>query len=151
MSRRLRCGGMRVVVDTSVWSLALRRRVGALAGAERVLVLHWRELVRDGRAVLIGAVRQELLSGVPDREPFERLRHYLRGFQDEPLMADDYEEAGRFHNVCRTAGVAGSPTDFLICATAVGRGISIFTSDPDFRRYALHLPVTLYTGSGKAY
>ena len=142
---------MRVLIDTPVWSLALRRRVGALAGSDRVVVLHWRELVRDGRAALIGAVRQELLSGVPERERFERLRHYLRGFEDELLMSDDYEEAARFHNVCRKTGVAGSVTDFLICATAVGRGISIFTTDPDFRRYALHLPLTLYTWSGRSH
>jgi predicted nucleic acid-binding protein len=140
---------MRVVVDTSVWSLGLRRRVGALAGPDRVVAMHWRELVRDGRAAMIGAIRQELLSGVPEREQFDRIRDYLRGFEDELLMPDDYEAAARFHTVCRTAGVAGSPIDFLICAAAVGRGLSVFTTDADFGRYALHLPVRLYTWSGR--
>jgi predicted nucleic acid-binding protein len=135
---------MRVILDTSVWSLALRRRAGALEAADRMVALHWRELVRDGRAALIGAVRQELLSGVQDPEQFERIRDYLRGFEDESLTPEDYEEAARFHNVCRTAGVAGSPIDFLICAAAVGRGLSVFTTDLDFQRYARHLPVRLH-------
>jgi predicted nucleic acid-binding protein len=140
---------MRVVVDTSVWSLALRRRRGAIAGPQRAVALHWGDLVRENRAVLVGAIRQELLSGVPRIEQFEPLRDYLRGFDDEPLTTDDYEEAARFDNICRTAGVAGSPADFLVCAVAVARGLPVFTTDPDFERYARHLPLSLFSWPGR--
>jgi predicted nucleic acid-binding protein len=132
------------VVDTSLWSLAIRRRPGALTARERALVLHWTDLVRDGRVALIGAVRQEVLTGIREEEQFDRLRYYLRGFDDEQVTADDFEEAARFHNVCRTAGVAGSAVDFLICAVAAGRGLPVFTTDPDFAQYARHVPVRLY-------
>jgi predicted nucleic acid-binding protein len=134
----------RVVVDTSIWSLAIRRRPGALTARERALVLHWADLVRDGRVALVGAIRQEVLTGIREEEQFDRLRHYLRGFDDEQLAPDDFEEAAKFHNVCRTAGVAGSAADFLVCAVAAGRGLPVFTTDPDFQRYARHLPVRLY-------
>ena len=62
---------MQVLVDTSVWSLAFRRSV---PGANPVLAAQQvrlkaslellRDLVADGRATLIGAIRQELLSGI---------------------------------------------------------------------------------------
>jgi predicted nucleic acid-binding protein len=140
----VRGASVRVVVDTSIWSLAIRRRPGALTPRERALVLHWAELVRDGRVALVGAVRQEVLTGIRRDEQFERLRDYLRGFDDEHLAPDDSEQAARFHNVCSTAGVAGSATDFLLCAVASGRGLPVFTTDPDFKRYAQHLPVRLH-------
>jgi predicted nucleic acid-binding protein len=135
---------MRVVVDTSVWSLAVRRRAARLSPGERAIVLHWRDLVRDGLAVLIGQVRQEVLTGVRDERQFERLRLHLRGFDDEPLSAGDYERAAQFTNRCTAVGVSGSPADFLICSVAAGRGIPVFTTDPDFARYARTVPVMLH-------
>jgi hypothetical protein len=50
--------------DTSVWSLALRRKNESLSTNERFLVTELSELIREGRARMIGLVRQELLSGV---------------------------------------------------------------------------------------
>ena len=97
--------------------------------------------------LLIGPVRQEILSGVRDDSTFDRLREHLRAFDDEPLNFDDYEEAARCHNVCRRAGVAGSSVDFLLCAVALRRHAEIFTTDVDFRRYAEHLPLSLYSAS----
>jgi hypothetical protein len=135
----------RIVVDTSVWSLAVRRRsAGDRTAIERRLVLRWRELVRENLAVMIGPVRQELLAGIAGTARFETLRDHLRGFDDEQLSIDDYETAARFNNVCRSQGVAGSQTDFLICAVAAGHDLPIFTTDPDFTLYARHLPIRLY-------
>src|SRR4051812_26626369 len=113
----------RVVVDTSIWSLALRRsHAGSLSAQERHLVLHWVDLVRDNRAILIGPVRQEILTGIRSSAQFDRLQEHLRGFDDVELPADDYEQAARFSNVCRASGVMGSPVDFLVCSVAAGRG-----------------------------
>ena len=84
---------MRILVDTSVWSLALRRK-GAHAAPPLVAVLT--ELVQEGRAVLMGAVRQELLSGVRTRVQFERLRLHLRAFPDVALETEDHEMAASF-------------------------------------------------------
>lgn len=136
--------GARVVVDTSVWSLAIRRRrARQLSNPERRVVFRWGELVRENLAVLIGPVRQELLTGISDADQFERLRDQLRGFDDEPLSSDDFETAARFDNLCADRGIDGSATDLLICAVAAARDLPIFSTDPDFPHYARHLPIRL--------
>lgn len=140
---------MQVLVDTSVFSLSLRRPAKRLSKSQRAVVRELRELIADGRVVLLGIVRQELLTGIRDRSVFERLREYLRAFPDVPLDVEDYESAADFANRCRATGVQGSPVDFLICAAASGRGLAVMTTDRDFARYAKHLPIQLYeVGAG---
>ena len=140
---------MRVLVDTSVWSLALRRS-GALAEEDRSLVDELHELIDDVRVAMIGPIRQELLSGIPSQAQFEALKEKLQAFEDLPLGRDDYERAASFFNTCRSCGVQGSQTDLLICAVGAGMGIPIFTSDKDFPLYAQHLPVSLHRPAGAA-
>lgn len=132
---------MNVIVDTSVWSLALRRRRSPSAAE----ALELAELIREGRAGVVGPVRQELLSGVPDQRQYETLRDYLRAFPDVPLGSDDYEEAAAFFNRCRAKGVQGSNTDFLICAAAARRKLGILTTDADFVHFARLLPIQLHS------
>ena len=140
---------MRVLVDTSVWSLALRRS-GALAEEDRSLVDELQGLIDDVRVAMIGPIRQELLSGIPSQTQFEDLRERLQAFEDLPLARDDYERAAGFYNTCRSRGVQGSQTGLLICAVGAGRGIPIFTFDKDFDLYAKHLPVSLHRPAGAA-
>ena len=135
---------MKVLVDTSIWSLALRRRPHQLSSDEQRLVDELAEVVREGRASILGVVRQELLTGIRTEPVFERVRERVRNFQDEPLVLDDYEEAARHANTCIRVGIAGSAVDFLICAAASRRDFEVYTTDPDFERYAKHLPVRLY-------
>ena len=131
---------MNVLVDSSVWSLALRRNTTNDAIA---IVNVLRDLIADGRVVLLGAIRQEVLSGVRYKEQFARLREYLRAFHDLELTTEDYELAAEFFNTCRSNGVQGSNTDFLLCAVAHRRGYSIFTTDKDFENFRSHIPVVL--------
>jgi predicted nucleic acid-binding protein len=135
---------MMVLVDTSIWSLALRRVSGALSSQQQKHVHALRELLSEGRVQLLGAVRQELLSGIRHKEQLVRLRDYLRSFPDLALVAEDYETAAGMNNTFRALGVSGSPTDLLICSAASRRGSAIFTSDRDFETYAKHLPIKLY-------
>lgn len=128
---------MNVLVDTPVWSLALRRVSGAEAPEVKILS----ELIQEGRANLMGLVRQELLSGVKTPEQFETLREHLAAFPDIGLQSADHEEAAAFFNRCRSKGVQGSAIDFLICAVAHRRGLEILTTDGDFTSYAKHLPI----------
>ena len=92
---------MNILIDTSVWSLALRRKHETLGGNEQLLVTELSELIREGRAKVVGLVRQELLSGIKSSEQYEKLRLYLRAFPDEPLDTSDYEEAAKAGNRCR--------------------------------------------------
>lgn len=134
---------MSVLLDTSVWSVFLRRR-RKLNATEKAIQWEVAELIKEDRAVLIGIIRQELLTGIRDERSFEKLRNYLRSFDDERLTTEDYEEAARWANRCRRAGIAGSAVDFLICAVAVRRALPVFTTDDDFTQYAQHIPLNLH-------
>lgn len=131
---------MNVLVDTSVWSLALRRAPLADAQASKELT----ELIREGRVTMLGAVRQELLSGVRGKAQFRRLRDHLRSFPDVAMESADYEEAATAFNRCRERGIQGSNTDFLICAVAQRRRLAIYTTDGDFRHFARVLRIALH-------
>jgi predicted nucleic acid-binding protein len=135
---------MNVLVDTSVWSLALRRKTENLNVTEKFIVAELSELVREGRARLIGLVRQELLSGIKTTEHFEKLRLHLRSFPDEPIDTSDHEEAAKAGNRCRGKGIVVSIVDILLCAVAIKREWTIFTTDPDFTNYVKVLPISIH-------
>jgi predicted nucleic acid-binding protein len=135
---------MLVLVDTPVWSLALRRMSTNLNPREQRLTTALQELIRDGRAQLLGPVRQELLSGIRQEPSFRKLRDQLRAFDEPHLEVSDYEEAAHINNQCRSRGIAGSAIDFLISAAASRRDWQVFTTDHDFTRYASVIPLKLY-------
>ncbi len=135
---------MNVLIDTSVWSLALRGKNESLSTNERFLVAELSELIREGRARMIGLVRQELLSGIKATEQYEKLRLHLRSFPDEVVDTSDYEEAAKAGNRCRAKGVVVSIVDILLCAVANKRLWTIFTTDPDFSNYAKVLPLRIH-------
>lgn len=130
---------MRVIVDTSVWSLALRRN--QTQPLQSVVLL--RDLIADGRVIMLGAVRQEILSGLRHLEQFNRLKEHLHAFPNLELNIADYELAAEFYNTCRTQGIQGANTDFLICAAAAQRNYAILTTDQDFENFKSHLPIIL--------
>jgi predicted nucleic acid-binding protein len=134
-----------VLVDTSVWSLALRRKAHHLNASEKSTVAELSELIREGRARIIGLIRQELLSGIKSPSQYEKLRATLRAFPDLPITTADHEAAATASNACRTKGVVVSLVDILICAIALARHCSIFTTDPDFQNYARILPIKLHS------
>lgn len=138
---------MMVLVDTPVWSLALRRRAVDLGSEERLLTQALYELVREGRVQLLGATRQEVLSGIRDESQFRRIRNDLRAFDDISLGVSDYEEAAHMSNKCRGAGIAGTAVDMLICSVSVHHGWQIFSTDRDFTHYAEVLPIQMFSPS----
>lgn len=131
---------MNVLVDTSVWSLALRRarRTDDAIGRELA------ELIHEGRVVMIGPVRQELLSGIKSKAQFAQIREHLRAFPDLEIDSIDFEDAAAAYNRCRESGIQGSNTDFLICAIAIRRELAIFTKDRDFTHFARTLDLQLH-------
>jgi hypothetical protein len=70
---------------------------------------------------LLGAVRQEVLSGVSYTQQFTRLRDALRAFGDLELTIENYELVAEFYNTCCTNGIQGANTDFLLCSVAARR------------------------------
>jgi predicted nucleic acid-binding protein len=136
---------MQVVVDTSVWSLVLRRRAATMPPSAQAAVAALKDLIADTRAMLIGPVRQELLSGIKETTQYDKLRSALAAFPHEPMNVLDYDMAAKFFNTCKRQGIQGSNTDFLICAFAVNRKLPVFSLDQDFVHFQKCLPVELFT------
>jgi len=128
-------------VDTCIWSHALRSRKPEY----EVLVKSLETLIAEQRVLIIGAIRQEVLSGYSDHNKFEILKAKLNYFENTPTLDEDYITAARFYNECRQKGVQGSHIDLLICAVAVRLNASILTSDKDFGFYQQYLPISLYS------
>jgi predicted nucleic acid-binding protein len=124
-----------VLVDTPLWSLALRRRAADLSESERSLTQLLYQLIQQHRVSLLGSIRQEILSGIREENHFRRIRNYLRDFPDIGLGSVDYEDAARISNDCRRAGIATTTVDMLICSVSLRNNWEIFTTDSDFDQY----------------
>ena len=131
---------MKVIVDTSVWSLALRRDKDDSPAPVQEL----RHLIHDHRAQMMGPIRQEILSGIRSKSQFKKLRKHLESFPDLPILTEDYVTAAQFFNHCRSKGIQGSNTDFLICAAAARSKFSIYTTDKDFQMFSKYIQIVLH-------
>lgn len=135
---------MNILVDTPIWSLALRRQSRHLNPNEATLKSVFAEFVNEGRVLIIGPIRQELLSGVREESQFNRLRELLRAFPDVHLKTQDFERAAQMTNQCTSRGLASTPTDMLICSVAYDAKAPIFSTDQDFHGYSKVLPIRLF-------
>jgi len=133
---------MKVLVDTCIWSYALRR--SKPADEHDLLLKEFRHLIRDARVQMVGQIRQEILSGIRDSAQFILLRDHLRDFPDLAVTSSDHERAAEMFNSLRAKGIQGSNTDLLLCSLSERTGMSIFTTDDDFTLFNRHLPVKLH-------
>jgi predicted nucleic acid-binding protein len=134
-----------ILVDTTVWSIALRRDSTSLNAHQRSMKEELAALIREKRALLMGPVRQELLSGIRERAQFIRIRDHLRAFDDVVVTASDHEQAAFVSNRCRARGIVGDPVDHLMCAIALGNDWWIFSEDHDFIEYKREIPIRLHS------
>ncbi len=126
---------MRLLVDTSVWSLALRQKSTAgLSVEEQRLTGELTQAIQDGRVVMIGPIRQELLSGIKEEAQFDKLKQALEPFRDEPIETVDYEHAARLYNLCRNEGAEAGPVDMLVCAIATRYKWQVLSNDAGLNR-----------------
>lgn len=131
---------MKVIVDTSVWSLALRRDKQEF----NTTVQELQRIIKNHRVQMIGSIRQEVLSGIRSESQFKKLQKHLESFPDLPAITEDYVTAAKYFNLCRSKGIQGSNTDFLICAMANRNKFSIFTTDNDFELFLKHIKIVLH-------
>lgn len=131
---------MSVVVDTSVWSLVLRR--GTPTSDPQVQKLT--SILRQGQPVaLLGVVLQEILQGIRDPSNFERVKQHLDAFPLLNLERQDYVLAAELGNLCRSRGVQASTVDFQIAAACIQNGFGLLTCDQDFRHIAEYSPLQI--------
>ena len=132
-----------ILVDSDVWSEAFRKKGQNSAYVNRLI-----KLIELDEIVMIGPIRQEILSGIRDKKKFEEIRELLRAFPSEPLEDSIHELGASFFNTCRSKGVQGSHTDFLVCACSVAWKASILSKDKDFHRYSKYIPIDLVDING---
>jgi len=132
---------MRVIVDTSVWSLAFRKK--EKNDQDNKLIILLSELIRALKIVMIGPIRQEILSGISNESRFLEMQKKLEVFSDWKIETEDYELAAKYYNLCRKNGIQGSHIDFLICAVSKNSNFSILTLDNDFINYQKYTGIKL--------
>ena len=127
---------MNLVVDTSLWSLILRR---SQIEHENPFVKAFRgHLTAEDGLFLIGNILQELLDGLRSENQFQRLIGSLEPFPLLTLSRATYVEAARLRNQCRQKGVQAGPADFLISCACIEHGFPLLTADQDFLRISKH-------------
>lgn len=132
---------MNLLVDTSVWSLALRRdgdadapQVGALRAA----------LAGEDVVVTTGLVLQELLEGFAG--PRAR-KDIIDRFAALPLVVPDrrdHIDAAELRNRCRRAGVQLGTIDALLAQLCLRHTLTLLTTDLDFTHAARHCPLRVW-------
>lgn len=130
-----------LLVDTSVWSLALRRDVTATSPQVRALrdALEGAEMV-----VTTGLVLQELLQGFAGPRARSDI---IDRFSALPFLSPDREdhvEAAEVRNRCRRAGVQVGTIDALLVQLCMRHDLTLLTTDKDFVRAALHCPLRVW-------
>ncbi len=132
---------MTLLVDTSVWSLALRR--DSRGGEPEVQALQ-DALLGDDVVVTTGLVLQELLQGFSGPKAQARI---VQRFAALPLIQPDREDhvaAAGVRNVCRRAGLQLGTIDALLARLCIRHGLTLLTIDRDFVFAAKHCPLSVW-------
>ena len=126
---------MTIIVDTSVWSHALRRRKTSDDPQSEKLAA----ALRQAQPIaLLGIIVQEILQGVRDPRAFKKVRESLAAFPLIALDREDYVAAAELRNLCAARGVQASTIDFQIAAACARHDCALLTSDQDFERISQH-------------
>ena len=128
---------MNVLVDTSVWSIALRRDQPPPGRELEAL----RAAIERGDVCLLGVILQEVLQGFPGLDRTRRLVEHLASFPLLTLHRGDYVYAAEIRNKCRAKGLAVSTIDAQIAAAAINHRCALLTLDRDFTFIGRHFPL----------
>ncbi len=129
-----------ILVDTSVWSLFLRKRGPADHPAVRMLSAF---LVEDQDVVLTGLILQEILQAFRSEATFKKLVSYLDSFSLLELQRVDCVAAAALHRRCAGKGISASTADCQIAALAIAHDCELLTTDRDFDYIAQYSPLKL--------
>ncbi|MDP2902123.1 MAG: hypothetical protein Q8N96_03320 [Methylovulum sp.] len=78
---------MKILADTCVWSYALRRRSQV---SNQKIIDELNNSIQQRQVILLGVIRQEILSGIAHEAQFERIRLKLKAFPDFPITTADF-------------------------------------------------------------
>jgi predicted nucleic acid-binding protein len=132
---------MRILVDTSIWSLALRRPSGVVNQEATIL----KSIIEQGEDIyLLGIILQEVLQGVRNSSDFFALKEYFKAFPLIDLRREDYTRAAELKNHLIQKGKQGGTIDVLIASAAISHQCHLFTADKHFTHIAEHSELKLF-------
>jgi len=132
---------MKILIDTSIWSLALRRQSGVV-NPESVML---RTLIEQGEDIhLLGIILQEVLQGIKNPKDFHILKDYLDAFPLIELTREDCIKAAELKNRLIKKGKQISTIDALIASASISYSCYLFTTDKDFEHIAQHSSLKLF-------
>ncbi|HOP27920.1 MAG TPA: PIN domain-containing protein [Spirochaetota bacterium] len=120
---------IKLLIDTSVWSEALRRKDKSLDSSETLVR---RIIENNDEIVIIGIILQEILSGITDKKLFSEIETILNDFSYIDIMKEDYIYAAELRNKCKQKGIIAGSYDFLIASVAIRNKLALVTYDKDF-------------------
>ena len=132
---------MTLLVDTSVWSLALRRD----DDSSRAEVAALRQaLLGDDLVVTTGLVLQELLQGFAGPKAPDRIVERFSSLTLVQPDRDDHIAAAALRNTCRRGGVQLGTIDALIAQLCIRHDLALLTTDNDFTQAAAHCTLAVW-------
>ena len=133
---------MTLLVDTSVWSLALRRDTASAVPE----VQHLKDaLLGSDMVVTTGLVLQELLQGFSGPKSRAQL---IERFAALPLLQPDREDhvaAAELRNACRRAGIQVGTIDALLAQLCIRHDLTLLSTDNDFKLAAKHCALRVWS------
>lgn len=132
---------MTLFVDTSVWSLALRRdRVPQ----EPAVSFLEEQLLAAEPVVTTGLILQELLQGFNGPKAVELI---VQRFRALPMLQPDRQDhmaAAEVRNLCRRSGIQLGTIDALLIQLCGRHDLTLLSTDRDFMLAARHVPFRLW-------
>jgi hypothetical protein len=133
---------MKIIVDTSVWSHALRRKQESTHAAVDQL----KELLLAGESIFyLGVILTEILQAVSSDTVFRQIEKQFDSFDLIELSRNDYVCAAKLATRCRVKGIHAGTIDFLIASAAIEHDCWLHTVDTDFVHIAKICPLKLLT------
>jgi predicted nucleic acid-binding protein len=133
---------MTLLVDTSVWSLALRRDPPLVV--PQVTALR-QALEAEDIVVTTGLVLQELLQGFARPSAREDIIEHFAALPMVTPNREDHIAAAQLRNTCRRAGIQMGTIDALLAQLCIHHGLTLLTTDKDFSHAALHCSLNVWS------
>lgn len=124
---------MSLFVDTSVWSLAMRRDLPDRGPEVAVLT---RALERAEPVYITGLILQELLQGFSGARSRAQIIDRLAAL---PLLVPDRQDhidAADLRTRCRRAGIQVTTIDALLAQLCIRHGLTMLSTDANFQHLA---------------
>ena len=132
---------MSVFVDTSVWSLALRRDAPSATEARALI-----RMIETGETIVTtGLVLQELLQGFSGPKARAQI---IDRFSALPLLIpdrDDHIAAAQLRNRCRRGGIQVGTIDALLAHLCIRHDLTMLSTDKDFNHIGRQSVLKIWT------